>query len=331
MFENRKPVMSERPCNLCGNHEVEVLANEGRDGETLRTVICTHCGLVWSDPFPMDVREYYQKDYRLSYKGTYTPRMKHIWRAADVALNRLHKIQPYLAGRTRMLDVGSGGGEFLYLMHTRGLDAQGIEPNEGYGAYSRREYGLNVSLGFAQNHDYPSGSFDLVTMWHVLEHTDDPAAVLRKIRGWLKDDGLLVVEVPNVEAICQMPKSTFHAAHLFNFNDVTLAGVAAKAGLRVVGKLTSEDGGNITQFLQAIPGGAEAGQAGLTANFERIAGIRRAHTNLRHYFSAQPYVRLWRKLARSGPEKRNAERFSHGKALLDSKYAGVAAGSAPVA
>lgn len=318
-------VTSEIPCNLCGNRHVEVLATRGRDGEALRTVICRTCGLVWSDPFPMDVREYYRKDYRLSYKGTYEPKKKHIWRAAGVAINRFNKIRSHLQGRATMLDVGSGGGEFLYLMQSCGMVARGIEPNEGYGEYSRREYGLDVSIGFAQNHDYPPGSFDLVTMWHVLEHTDDPVAVLRKIRGWLKDDGMLVVEVPNVEAVCQMPKSTFHAAHLFNFNHVTLAGVAARAGLRVVDRLTAEDGGNITQFLQPVAEEADVGRWISGENYARIAAIRAGHTNLGHYLSAHPYRRLWRKLRRSGAEKRQASPFASGRALLDARYAGVAA------
>lgn len=314
---------SEIPCNLCGNLHVRIIAGKGRDGEALRTVICRQCGLVWSDPFPMDVTEYYQKNYRLSYKGAYTPKKKHIWRAANVALSRLNKIRPYLDGRTNMLDVGSGGGEFLYLMHTLGLSTQGIEPNEGYGEYSRQEYGLNVSIGFAQNHDFPPASFDLVTMWHVLEHTDDPVGVLQKLRVWLRENGMLVVEVPNVEATCQMPKSTFHAAHLFNFNHATLTGVASKAGFRTIVKLTSEDGGNITHFLQPATSVDDSEVTNMpdAANFERILSIRNAHTNLSHYLSAAPYQRLWHKLTRSQQEKNHANQFSRGKELLDARYA----------
>ena len=66
-------------------------------------------------------------------------------------------------------------------------------------------------------------SFDVITIWHVLEHTEDPCFVLGKLRSLLKPQGVLVVEVPNIEAICQSPKSTFHEAHLFNFNLDTYA------------------------------------------------------------------------------------------------------------
>lgn len=322
MATNLNCVTADIPCNVCGNRQADVLATEGRDGEALRTLICRQCGLVWSDPFPMDVREYYQKDYRLSYKGTYAPKMKHILRAANVALSRLNKIRSYLPGRVRLLDVGSGGGEFLYLMQSLGLSAQGIEPNEGYGEYSKMEYGLNVNIGFAQNHDFSAGTFDIVTMWHVLEHTDNPVSVLNKIRGWLRENGVLIVEVPNVEAVCQMPKSTFHAAHLFNFNHVTLECVANKSGFKTIAKLTSEDGGNITQFLQVSPGIETKNCDDLVENYRKVSGIYKAHTNLAHYLSAHPYQRLLRKLTQLGKEKKLASGYVRGKALLDSKFAG---------
>ncbi len=60
-----------RPCNLCNSTEFDVLSTRDRDGEYLRTVICKNCGLVWSDPFPINPSEYYQKNYRILYKGTF--------------------------------------------------------------------------------------------------------------------------------------------------------------------------------------------------------------------------------------------------------------------
>ena len=62
------------PCNLCGSTQVAELSHLDRDGSALRTVICKDCGLVWSDPLPMDVAQYYEHDYRLDYKAAYTPK-----------------------------------------------------------------------------------------------------------------------------------------------------------------------------------------------------------------------------------------------------------------
>lgn len=76
------------PCNLCGGTSVDVLATRSRSRRPLRTVICLSCGLVWSDPLPLDPRKFYEDEYRLDYKGTYSPKPKHILRAGKVAIDR---------------------------------------------------------------------------------------------------------------------------------------------------------------------------------------------------------------------------------------------------
>jgi uncharacterized Zn finger protein len=79
------------PCNLCGGIEVSILSNRSRSGKPLQTVICQACGLVWSDPRPHDARQFYEEEYRLSYKHTYSPKSKHVLRAGRVALYRIFK------------------------------------------------------------------------------------------------------------------------------------------------------------------------------------------------------------------------------------------------
>lgn len=240
------------PCNLCGGTDVSTLSNRSRSGKPLRTVICQACGLVWSDPRPHDARQFYEEEYRLSYKHTYSPKPKHVLRAGHAALSRFEKIERLLSSRKAVLDVGTGGGEFAYLLQSLGHGVSGIEPNRGYADYSIREYGLTVQVGFVQDAAFPSESFDVVTIWHVLEHTEDPGFILALLRSWLKPDGTLVVEVPNVEATCQAPRSTFHEAHLYNFNVVSLRRLAKKQGLYEVKHLISRDGGNITMFLSRM-------------------------------------------------------------------------------
>lgn len=309
-----------RPCNLCNSTEFEVLSTRDREGKYLRTVICKDCGLVWSDPFPLNPTEYYQKDYRILYKGTYKPKIKHIYRAAKVALNRYQGLKGYLNGKREVLEIGSGGGEFAYLLSKLGFSVRGIEPNEGYGNYSKTEYNLQVQIGFAQNTEFSPESFDFISMSHVLEHVDNPSLVLKKIHGWLKNDGLLAIEVPNVEAICQSPKSTFHSAHLFNFNQATLSLLAEKSGFTVIKMFLSKDHGNLSLIarkntelnlspLLAIPG-----------NYQKIRAIVKGHTPLTHYFSPFPYVRLLSKIPRLLEEKRISENFTEAKAVLDSCY-----------
>lgn len=237
------------PCNLCGGTEVSILSTRSRSGNPLRTVICQACGLVWSDPRPHDARQFYEAEYRLAYKNTYSPKPKHVVRAGKVALSRFGKIAQLLSSQKTVLDVGTGGGEFAYLLQSLGHVVNGIEPNRGYADHSIQQYGLTVRVGFVQDATFDPASFDIVTIWHVLEHTEDPGFILARLRSWLKPDGVLVVEVPNVEATCQAPRNTFHEAHLYNFNVVSLRRLAKKQGLYETSHLISQDGGNITMFL----------------------------------------------------------------------------------
>ncbi len=313
------------PCNLCDNVKVKTLATKSRDNTPLRTVICSRCGLVWSDPLPHNPREFYEKEYRLCYKGTFTPKPKHIFRAGRVALSRYAAIRDVLPKAGAVLDVGAGGGEFLYLLRKAGYAAQGIEPNVGYAGYAAREYGLDIWNGFVQDAAFPDNAFDAVTIWHVLEHAEDPFRVLVKLHSFLKPGGLLVVEVPNVEAVCQSPSSTFHEAHIFNFNPATLTALAEKAGLLPVRVSLSPDGGNIL-FVGRKP----AGQAEPAIrdrhdpeNAKKIIRIRAGHGAFKHHLSPLPYIRFGKRLGRMFSEWRGLSGYTGGKALLEKMFAGV--------
>lgn len=309
------------PCALCGGKDISVLSNISRSGKPLRTVICKSCGLVWSDPRPHDARQFYEEEYRITYKHTYAPKPKHVLRAGNVSLSRLEKINQLLSGSKTILDVGSGGGEFAYLLQLLGHRVTGVEPNRGYVNYSMKEYELTVQAGFVQDCIFPPDTFEVITMWHVLEHTENPGAVLVQLCSWLKLDGYLVVEVPNVEATCQSPKSTFHEAHLYNFNVASLRGMVEKAGLHESWHRISNDGGNITMFLERkdLPI-TESAERAIHENFQRISEIVRGHTNFRHLLTSTPYLRALERLRRSCAERRKTASFSSGKQLLDSLY-----------
>ena len=316
--------LSSMPCNLCGNVEVSVLATRSRYNTPLRTVICQDCGLVWCDPFPYNPRQFYEKDYRIEYKKTYAPKPKHILRAGMVALTRYEKIKNLLVNRQTILDVGTGGGEFAYLLKSLGYDLHGIEPNKIYAEYTVAEYELNLQIGFIQDSQFNQESFDLITIWHVLEHTEDPCFVLGKLQSLLKPQGILVVEVPNIEAICQAPKSTFHEAHLFNFNLDTLTKLGEKAGLIADSHLFSEDGGNVTVFFRKAANERPIPESwDIIDNADRIAARVKGHTNLKHYTSPRPYRRLLGRLFRAAYETISIRSCNDNRRLLDRLYNGI--------
>ena len=308
-------------CALCGNSFATAVSSRDRDGGALRTVACADCGLVWVDPRPHDARQFYEQDYRLAYKNTFEPRPVRVLRAGRVALGRWSRINGVLRPGMRVLDVGSGGGEFSYLLTKLGQQVIGVEPNVGYAEFSRREYGLNIRRAFIGDVQLEPASRDLVTIWHVLEHTENPDAVLLQLRRVLAPGGLLVVEVPNIEATCQSPSSTFHAAHLYHFNAATLKALARRCGLSAVHQELSLDGGNLTMVFRAEDEPAPA-DCRLPGNHARITHVLARHTPFRHLLRPATALRTARRLAGFLDERLAlfALPKSTGKVLLDHLY-----------
>src|SRR5439155_20738561 len=147
-----------------------------------------------------------------------------------VAVSRSLDLQPLLRPGARVLDVGAGGGEVVYVLRAMGYAASGFEPNEGYARYAARRLGVPVTQGFWQDAEVEPASQDLVTIFHALEHLESPLDVMRRAQAWLAPQGLLVVEVPNVEAVYNQPHSQFHRGHLYHFNLAVLQMLGRRAG-----------------------------------------------------------------------------------------------------
>jgi SAM-dependent methyltransferase len=305
------------PCNLCGGSDVEVIGVRDRDGHPLRTTICRQCGLVWSNPRPGEeaVRRYYSSEYRLDYKGRATPSLRHIARSGRGALNRYRTLAPYLKRGDRILDAGAGGGEVVYVLRALGYDASGLEPDEQYARHARESLGLPVATGFVQDATFAADSFDVVTMYHALEHVEDPAAILSRLRRWMVDRGVLLIEVPNVEARCIAPAHRFHFAHFYNFNRDALEGLGRKAGFEPVETTTSPDGGNLIGIFRA----AERPQMARydAATYARVAGIVRQHTLWSYYGSTSPYAGPINRLRTYLADRRAARGCETPKQVLD--------------
>jgi SAM-dependent methyltransferase len=215
-----------------------------------------------------------------------------------------------------VLDLGAGGGEVVYVLRQLGFDARGIEPNAGYARFARERLEVPVTSGSWQEALVEPGSLSAVTLFHVMEHLDSPLQAMRLVQGWLRTGGLLWIEVPNVEAVCQAPSHRFHRAHLYNFNDATLAALGRQAGFEVVRTFTSADGGNVTAVLRKTDAPAKTAPS-LTGNANHIRRIIRAHTPLRHCLSAAPFIRPLRKLQQRMSETIGLLGNKEPKALMD--------------
>ncbi len=96
-----------------------------------------------------------------------------------------------------LLDVGTGTGEFLYYARRRHSDVAGTEISSEAIRIGKERYGVHIFQGEVGALGLPSGSFDNVTLFHVLEHVQDPKALLQACHNLLPDAGVLLIAVPN--------------------------------------------------------------------------------------------------------------------------------------
>ena len=113
--------------------------------------------------------------------------------------NRLSGLPPRSRAGRDLLDVGCGDGDFLFRAREHGFRVTGQEINPAAVA-SARAAGLEVYLGELDTAPFEPGSFDIVRLWHVLEHVPDPVATLRQVRRLLRPAGLLIVGVPDFDS-----------------------------------------------------------------------------------------------------------------------------------
>ena len=267
-------------CPLCGAGPERNVAvsSKGRGGDALRSVACTVCGLVFSNPMPAAAAldAFYRRQYRLEYKRSARPQPRRILRAFRLARHRLDGLLPHLPATGRALDLGAGGGEWVRTLCLLGLDAEGIEPGAEFALYAAEEYGVRITPAPSDAIAFDDGAFDLVTAFHVFEHLRDPGSAFDRVHALLRPGGRFVVEVPDIASDWQSNASKFHFAHVIGFTADTLRALGGRHGFSVVADLTGRLNAVAVALVFARSDAAATGDLPSASSVERtIAALRR--------------------------------------------------------
>lgn len=225
-------------CPICERDETELLFIK----DDLSVVSCKQCQLRYVNP--RINRETLEEGYIETYyppdkvERIHTDNME--WLQMS---ERLTELEQYHQRKGRLLDVGCGIGTFLNLAREQGWEVYGIDPSKSGCTFAQQEHQLDVKCGDIFDASFPSEHFDVITLYHVLEHISELNPFLNELRRILKPSengektSTLVIEVPNGGGLqSRLQKSNWPYVHphdhLYYFSSQSLPRLLQKHGFR---------------------------------------------------------------------------------------------------
>jgi 2-polyprenyl-3-methyl-5-hydroxy-6-metoxy-1,4-benzoquinol methylase len=209
--------------------------------EEFAIVECEECSFRYTNPRPSqaEIGSYYKSEEYISHTNTSKGLVNTIYKQVRKhTLNqKLRLIKRFSSGR-KLLDYGSGAGFFLKHCLNNGWTGLGIEADKDTRQKSRNELGIDV-LSPDQLVTLERMDFDVISLWHVLEHVHELDSTLSALIGLLKDDGILIVAVPNCSSYDARVYGKYWAAydvprHLYHFRPENMKKLAAKFELELL-------------------------------------------------------------------------------------------------
>jgi 2-polyprenyl-3-methyl-5-hydroxy-6-metoxy-1,4-benzoquinol methylase len=236
----------EANCLLCGGRRWSQVMEgpdtmPGSPGLWFAVVQCQECGLCFTNPRPSEgsIEHFYPAAYWP--RRAPSPRERKgdpAWPGRRWQRLRQERRTVTWYGRGRLLDFGCGGGTFLQRMHRLGWAVTGLDMSAAAAERIRAHLHLPVLEGSLPHPDLEPASFDVITMWHSLEHVHRPRQVLQGAFDLLAPGGRLLVAVPNIDCL---PFHWFRESwygldlprHLTHFSPRTLQWMLERSGFRV--------------------------------------------------------------------------------------------------
>ena len=254
--------MEEVTCEICGSAEYDVLLNKlwlcekhnwSKDRIILfynnvpvnyRNVCCKQCGLVYINPRMTDEEtiEFYKRQYREEFTAG---KKNESWKLpftnlhlgieiynAVVRYDFLERLG-YLREGINTLDIGSSLGALPAYLKAKGCNAYGVEISQ-FSEYTKDLFGVDTIFKMTFEDFQTDMKFDIITICDALEHFSHPQKVLLKIRYMLKDDGIVLIEVPDIFKPHKALLGFFSNAHLFTFSPNSIRNLLNITGFEVL-------------------------------------------------------------------------------------------------
>lgn len=231
-------------CPWCGSDKAQInlwLKDDFLSHEDFHICECLNCGLLYTMPRPSKDRigSYYKSEDYYSHqenKNGFIPKLYE--RVKSVNLRSKYKMATAEKCVGKLLDIGCGVGDFIHTAEQNGWDCLGVEPSED----ARQIAASRIKASIIQSEELeliPNETFDVITMWHVLEHVDNLKWQVEQLQRLIKKDGRIVIAVPNYKSYDGQYYQNLWAAydvprHLSHFNRITIAKIFKSKGLELI-------------------------------------------------------------------------------------------------
>lgn len=229
-------------CNSSNIHSVLSTKDYTVSKETYAVWHCEDCTLRFTQDIPdqEQIGKYYESEDYVSHSNTSKGLINFLYQSVrNITLKQKQALVSHETSldRGRILDIGCGTGEFLNTMKSAGWTTLGLEPSPQAAKMANTNYGLDVKSPESL-FDLDAGSFDAVTMWHVLEHVHELHDYLAKLKEIIAESGKLIIAVPNYTSNDAKHYNDKWAGydvprHLYHFSPTSMRALLAQHRIQV--------------------------------------------------------------------------------------------------
>jgi len=201
---------------------------------------CDSCGFLFTNPrpYPDEMPKYYDSDEYFSHDLSNRNFLSNVYSfIRKLSVIKKYSLITNFKRSGNILDIGCGTGEVLHFFSQKGWQTSGIEPAEKPRLFAQSNYGLRVYT--EKNLDlFEEQSFDVITMWHVLEHVSRLNERIDQVKRLLKNDGILIIALPNSNSWDSGYYKEYWAAwdvprHLYHFTQTSIRLLLSKHNLNI--------------------------------------------------------------------------------------------------
>jgi SAM-dependent methyltransferase len=234
-------------CPVCGSsdiHPILTARDHSVSGEEFVIWQCQSCTLRFTQDVPDEnsIGPYYQSQDYISHSNTNKGLLNKLYQAVRKFTLGLKSglIISHTTQKGRILDIGAGIGAFLNEMKQKGWDIDGVEPD--YGARQQAKNLFDIDLKPTPDLNYlPHGTYDAITLWHVLEHVEPLQDYVAQLKKLLTPNGRIFIAVPNYTSLDADLYGNRWAAydvprHLYHFTPLSIEVLVQKHGMKIIGR-----------------------------------------------------------------------------------------------